>query len=120
MFVSLRHVWVAMLELNNVSKRVGDDDHISDISLTFDRGSINVLLGPTLQCRTQKHVNGTTIECKRNITDVIIVSDTLTDIIQLKHCNPHMPERHKHVSGIISSRKIYSETLWSGQIKVNV
>ena len=52
MFVSLRHVWVAMLELNNVSKRVGDDDHISDISLTFDRGSINVLLGPTLAGKT--------------------------------------------------------------------
>jgi len=47
-FVSLKHVLASMLELNNVSKRVGNDDHISDISLTFDRGSINVLLGPTL------------------------------------------------------------------------
>ena len=41
-----------MLELKNVSKRVGEEDHISDISLAFDRGSINVLLGPTLAGKT--------------------------------------------------------------------
>lgn len=41
-----------MLELSQVSKRVGRDDHISDVSLTFERGSINVLLGPTLAGKT--------------------------------------------------------------------
>ncbi len=41
-----------MLELSGVSKRVGRDNHISDVSLTFERGSINVLLGPTLAGKT--------------------------------------------------------------------
>jgi len=41
-----------MLELVNVSKRVGNDLHISDVSVHFDRGSLNVLLGPTLAGKT--------------------------------------------------------------------
>ena len=41
-----------MLELINVGKRVGRDDHMSDISLQFQRGSLNVLLGPTLAGKT--------------------------------------------------------------------
>ncbi|MBX2837419.1 MAG: ABC transporter ATP-binding protein [Gammaproteobacteria bacterium] len=41
-----------MLELSNVSKRVGRLDHISDVSLAFERGSLNVLLGPTLSGKT--------------------------------------------------------------------
>ena len=41
-----------MLELMNVSKRVGVQDHIRDVSLSFDKGSLNVLLGPTLSGKT--------------------------------------------------------------------
>jgi len=41
-----------MLELVNVSKRVGSELHINDISMRFERGSLNVLLGPTLAGKT--------------------------------------------------------------------
>ena len=41
-----------MLELKNVYKRVGNDDHISDVSLKLEKGSLNVLLGPTLSGKT--------------------------------------------------------------------
>jgi glycerol transport system ATP-binding protein len=40
------------LELRNVCKRVGVEEHISDISLTLEKGSLNVLLGPTLSGKT--------------------------------------------------------------------
>ena len=42
----------SMLELREVSKKVGLEDHISNVSLTFERGSLNVLLGPTLSGKT--------------------------------------------------------------------
>lgn len=41
-----------MLELVRVSKRVGEEQHINDVSLQFERGSLNVLLGPTLAGKT--------------------------------------------------------------------
>ena len=41
-----------MLEMRNVSKRVGNATHIADVSLTLERGSLNVLLGPTLSGKT--------------------------------------------------------------------
>ncbi len=41
-----------MLELRNVTKVVGAATHISDVSLTFQHGSLNVLLGPTLSGKT--------------------------------------------------------------------
>ncbi len=41
-----------MLELKNVSKRVGNAMHIRDVSLRLERGSLNVLLGPTLSGKT--------------------------------------------------------------------
>ncbi len=41
-----------MLELKNVSKRVGNAMHIRDVSLGLERGSLNVLLGPTLSGKT--------------------------------------------------------------------
>ena len=41
-----------MLELENVSKQVGAATHIRDVSLTLERGSLNVLLGPTLAGKT--------------------------------------------------------------------
>ncbi len=40
------------LELRNVSKRVGAEMHIRDVSLGLDTGSLNVLLGPTLSGKT--------------------------------------------------------------------
>jgi glycerol transport system ATP-binding protein len=41
-----------MLELRNVSKVVGGETHVDDVSLTLERGSLNVLLGPTLAGKT--------------------------------------------------------------------
>lgn len=41
-----------MLELHNVSKHVGRDVHIHPTSLTLHRGTLNVLLGPTLSGKT--------------------------------------------------------------------
>jgi len=41
-----------MLELRNVTKTVGGADHIRDVSLSLSRGSLNVLLGPTLAGKT--------------------------------------------------------------------
>ena len=40
------------LELRNVTKRVGDAVHVDGVSLTLERGSLNVLLGPTLSGKT--------------------------------------------------------------------
>ena len=40
------------LELRNVCKKVGREFHINDISLTFNAGSLNILLGPTLSGKT--------------------------------------------------------------------
>jgi len=40
------------LELRNVSKRVGNEAHIRDVSLKLEKGSLNVLLGPTLSGKT--------------------------------------------------------------------
>src|SRR6185503_7314466 len=41
-----------MLELRNVTKTVGGADHIREVSLTLQHGSLNVLLGPTLSGKT--------------------------------------------------------------------
>lgn len=41
-----------MLELRNVSKMVGGKSHLSDISLTLEHATLNVLLGPTLSGKT--------------------------------------------------------------------
>ena len=41
-----------MLELSGVSKTVGNVHHISDVHLSLERGSLNVLLGPTLSGKT--------------------------------------------------------------------
>jgi glycerol transport system ATP-binding protein len=40
------------LELRNVCKKVGKEFHISDISHTFEAGTLNILLGPTLSGKT--------------------------------------------------------------------
>jgi glycerol transport system ATP-binding protein len=41
-----------MLELKDVSKQVGAEIHIRDVTLTLEKGSLNVLLGPTLSGKT--------------------------------------------------------------------
>jgi glycerol transport system ATP-binding protein len=41
-----------MLEMKNVSKKVGNSHHIRDVSLRLEGGSLNVLLGPTLSGKT--------------------------------------------------------------------
>ena len=41
-----------MLELDRVSKRAGASLHINDVSLKLEKGSLNVLLGPTLSGKT--------------------------------------------------------------------
>jgi glycerol transport system ATP-binding protein len=41
-----------MLELRNVTKVVGADAHIRDVSLMLRHGTLNVLLGPTLSGKT--------------------------------------------------------------------
>jgi glycerol transport system ATP-binding protein len=42
----------AMLELDSVSKKVGNSLHINNVSLALEKGSLNVLLGPTLAGKT--------------------------------------------------------------------
>ncbi|TGV50605.1 ABC transporter ATP-binding protein, partial [Mesorhizobium sp. M2D.F.Ca.ET.160.01.1.1] len=42
-----------MLELRNVTKTIGAQEHIRDVSLTLQHGSLNVLLGPTLSGKTR-------------------------------------------------------------------
>ncbi len=41
-----------MLELKNVSKRVGNSLHINDVTMTLEKGTVNILLGPTLAGKT--------------------------------------------------------------------
>ncbi len=41
-----------MLEVLGVSRRVGAENHLNDISLRLPRGTLNVLLGPTLAGKT--------------------------------------------------------------------
>ncbi|HEU4985554.1 MAG TPA: ABC transporter ATP-binding protein, partial [Rhizobiaceae bacterium] len=41
-----------MLELRNVSKTVGAEEHIRGVSLALQHGTLNVLLGPTLSGKT--------------------------------------------------------------------
>lgn len=40
------------LVLDNVSKKVGADMHIHPTDLTLEKGTMNVLLGPTLAGKT--------------------------------------------------------------------
>lgn len=41
-----------MLELTGVTKQVGSELHINDLTLSMERGSLNILLGPTLSGKT--------------------------------------------------------------------
>jgi glycerol transport system ATP-binding protein len=40
------------LELQDVCRKVGDEFHIRDVSLTLEAGTLNILLGPTLSGKT--------------------------------------------------------------------
>lgn len=40
------------LSLHSVTRQVGDEIHIDNVSLTLNRGTLNVLLGPTLSGKT--------------------------------------------------------------------
>jgi len=40
------------LALHSVTRKVGDELHVDDVSLSFERGTLNVLLGPTLAGKT--------------------------------------------------------------------
>lgn len=41
-----------MLELKNIHKKVGNTMHIGDVSMSLEKGTVNVLLGPTLSGKT--------------------------------------------------------------------
>jgi len=41
-----------MLELKNISKKVGNSHHMRAVSMSLEKGSVNVLLGPTLSGKT--------------------------------------------------------------------
>ena len=41
-----------MLELQNISREVGDEVYVDDVSLCLQRGELNILLGPTLAGKT--------------------------------------------------------------------
>lgn len=41
-----------MLELENVTRKVGDEVYVDDVSLCLQRGELNILLGPTLAGKT--------------------------------------------------------------------
>ena len=41
-----------MLELINVSREINGEVFVEDISLSLERGTINILLGPTLAGKT--------------------------------------------------------------------
>jgi len=41
-----------MLELVGVTKKVGRENHIADVTMSLERGTLNVLLGPTLAGKT--------------------------------------------------------------------
>lgn len=79
------------LELRKVSKKVGRDFHISDVSLTFSAGTLNILLGPTLSGKTSlmrlmagldKPSSGTIHFAGQNVTGVAVQKRNVAMVYQ--------------------------------------
>lgn len=69
------------LELRAVSKRVGEEIHLDDVSLAFEPGRLHVLLGPTLAGKTtlmriaaglERPTSGRVLEDGRDVTGVSV------------------------------------------------
>lgn len=79
------------LELQNVCKKVGEEFHISDVSLTFEEGSLNILLGPTLSGKTtlmrlmaglEKPTSGAVLVDGHNVTGVPVQKRNVAMVYQ--------------------------------------
>ncbi len=79
------------LELRNLCKKVGNEFHISDVSLTFAAGSLNILLGPTLAGKTSlmrlmagldQPTSGTIHVDDRNVTGIPVQKRNVAMVYQ--------------------------------------
>ncbi len=79
------------LELRNVSKKVGRETHLADISLSFDAGTLNILLGPTLSGKTSlmrlmagldRPTTGTIHFAGKDVTDVPVQQRNVAMVYQ--------------------------------------
>ena len=79
------------LELKNVSQQVGQEMHLSDICLTLEAGSLNILLGPTLSGKTSlmrlmagldKPTSGTITQDGQNIIGVPVQKRNVAMVYQ--------------------------------------
>jgi glycerol transport system ATP-binding protein len=82
---------MSTLELRNVSKVAGGEAHISDVSLTLEAGSLNVLLGPTLAGKTtlmrlmaglDKPTSGSVIADGRDVTGMPVQKRNIAMVYQ--------------------------------------
>ncbi len=79
------------LELRDVCKKVGREFHIADVSLTFDSGTLNILLGPTLSGKTSlmrlmagldQPTSGTVYFAGRNVTGMPVQKRNVAMVYQ--------------------------------------
>lgn len=79
------------LELRNVSKQVGKETHLSNISLTLDAGTLNILLGPTLSGKTSlmrlmagldKPTSGSIIQNGKDVSGVAVQKRNVAMVYQ--------------------------------------
>ena len=79
------------LELRNVSKKVGREYHIRDVSLTLQAGTLNILLGPTLSGKTSlmrlmagldKPTSGTIMVDGQDVTDIPVQKRNVAMVYQ--------------------------------------
>ena len=80
-----------MLELKNITKVVGADTHIHPTNLVLERGSLNVLLGPTLSGKTSlmrlmagldKPTTGTIMFDGKDVTGVRVQDRSIAMVYQ--------------------------------------
>ena len=80
-----------MLELKGVTKQSGADVHIRDVSMRLEKGSLNVLLGPTLSGKTSlmrlmagldKPTKGTVWFDGRDVTGMAVQSRNVAMVYQ--------------------------------------